>query len=126
MKKFFAAIAIALSISGGMPAVALAADPTDAAKNQICQGISGLEAGNCSRAQSRRLSGVLKNVLEILSFVAGVAAFIVIIIAGLKYITSAGDTSAITSAKHTLIYAIVGLFVVAISQFIVNFVIDAT
>jgi hypothetical protein len=45
-----------------------------------------------------------------------------IIIGGLKYITSSGDSNNITSAKNTILYAIIGLVVVALAQFIVKFV----
>ena len=49
---------------------------------------------------------------------------IVIVVAGFKYVTSAGDASKIASAKNTLIYAIVGLIIVAMSQAIVRFVLQ--
>jgi hypothetical protein len=45
-----------------------------------------------------------------------------IIIGGLKYITSGGDSSNVTGAKNTILYAVVGLVVVAMAQFIVRFV----
>jgi hypothetical protein len=56
------------------------------------------------------------------SLVVGVVAVIMIIIAGFKYITSGGDSGNVTSAKNTILYAIIGLVVVALSQFIVKFV----
>jgi hypothetical protein len=45
-----------------------------------------------------------------------------IIWGGLRYITSGGDSAKITSAKNTIIYALIGLVVVALAQFIVKFV----
>ncbi len=47
-----------------------------------------------------------------------------IIIGGLKYITSAGESSNVTSAKNTIMYAIIGLVIVALAQFIVRFVFE--
>ncbi len=47
-----------------------------------------------------------------------------IIVGGLKYITSGGDSGNITSAKNTILYAIVGLIVVALAQIIVRFVLQ--
>jgi hypothetical protein len=49
---------------------------------------------------------------------------VMIMIAGLKYITSSGDASAVKSAKDGLLYAIVGLVVVALAQTIVRFVLS--
>jgi hypothetical protein len=46
-----------------------------------------------------------------------------IIYGGFRYITSGGDSGRVGSAKNTLIYAIVGLIIVALAQLIVNFVI---
>ena len=65
---------------------------------------------------------VIRMVLQVLSIVTGVAAVIMIIIGGFRYVTSGGDSSSISSAKNTIIYAIVGLIVVAFAQFIVRYV----
>ncbi len=124
-KKLILGLAVSLSLFVASPGMVLAAaDPTGAAKNHVCEGISGQVGGDCTRSQSARLSGVMKNVLNVLSIIAGVAAVIMIIISGMKYITSGGDSSSVASAKNTLIYAVVGLIVVALSQFIVFFVLD--
>lgn len=122
MKKFFLGLVLLLTVFVATPALALAADPTAAAKNEVCQGITGQTGGTCTPAQGSALARALKGVLEVISFIAGVAAVIVIIVAGLKYITSGGDTNSISSAKNTLIYAVVGLIVVAMSQVIVRYV----
>jgi hypothetical protein len=58
--------------------------------------------------------------------VVGVIAVIMIIIGGLKYVTSGGDSSAVGSAKNTIIYALVGLVVVALAQALVKFVLAKT
>jgi hypothetical protein len=47
-----------------------------------------------------------------------------LIFGGFKYITSGGDAGKITGAKNTILYAIVGLVIVALSQVIINFVLD--
>jgi len=46
-----------------------------------------------------------------------------IIFGGFKYITSGGDAGGVTGAKNTILYAIVGLVIVALAQVIVRFVI---
>ena len=47
-----------------------------------------------------------------------------IIIGGLRYITSNGDSGNVTNAKNTILYAIVGLVIVALAQLIVRFVVQ--
>jgi Type IV secretion system pilin len=51
-----------------------------------------------------------------------VAAVIAIIISGLRYVTSAGDSNSINGAKNTILYAVIGLVIVAMAQIIVKFV----
>ncbi len=68
--------------------------------------------------------GVLTNAVKIFSYVAGVAAVIMIIIGGLKFITANGDPNSISSARNTVIYALIGVGVFAAAQLVVRFVIS--
>jgi hypothetical protein len=70
------------------------------------------------------INRTVENVINILSIVIGIIAVIVIILAGFRYITSAGNEQTIAAAKKTLIYAIVGLVIVALAQMIVRFVLS--
>lgn len=56
-------------------------------------------------------------------FVVGAIAVIMLIFGGFKYITSGGDASNVTSAKNTILYAVIGLVVVVLAGTIVNFVV---
>jgi hypothetical protein len=69
-----------------------------------------------------RLNHILTLVVNIFSLIVGVVAVVMIIVGGLRYITSGGESSNVSTAKNTIIYAIVGLVVVALAQFIVHFV----
>ncbi len=91
-------------------------------KTDVCNGI-GLAGGNCGD-KGAGVSKVIKAAINILSLIVGVAAVIMIIVGGLKYITSGGDSSGVASAKSTVIYAIVGLIIVAMAQAIVYFVLN--
>ena len=46
-----------------------------------------------------------------------------VVVGGLKYITANGSSGALASARNTVIYALVGLVIVAIAQVLVHFVI---
>ena len=69
--------------------------------------------------------GLITSIINILSLIVGVIAVIFIIIGGLKYITSGGDSNNVTSAKNTILYAIVGLIIVALAQIVVRFVLSS-
>jgi hypothetical protein len=125
------AIFIALVLMGlpiALPSSVMAAfDPF----NKVCNdgGNSDVdEAAVCNADDSNPLAeeGVLVQIVRLLSFVVGVAAVIMIILGGLKYVTSNGDANATSSAKNTILYAIIGVVVSALSQVIIEFVIRRT
>ena len=100
------------------PSLALAIDT----KSAVQCGINGANGtSDCSATPSTSLDDTIKTVINLLSVIVGIVAVIMIIIAGLKYITSAGDSNKVTSAKNTLLYAIIGLVIVALAQTIAHF-----
>ena len=68
------------------------------------------------------LSTLVRKVLSVLSIVVGVVSVIMIIVGGFQYVISGGDSSKVGNAKNTILYAIIGLVIVAFAQIIVNFV----
>jgi len=68
---------------------------------------------------------LLTNGLNIVYFVAGLIAVIVIIVGGITYATSRGEAAKLTNAKHLILYAIVGLGVILVAFTITNFVMGA-
>lgn len=79
------------------------------------------------RCQSERSFGnLLALIINVLSIVVGIIAVIMVIWGGFKFITSGGDSSKVTSARNTIIYAIIGLIIVALAQTIVKFVLAKT
>lgn len=64
----------------------------------------------------------VQNIVNLLLYVLGVIAVIVIVIAGIRYATSGGDANAVKGAKDTILYAVVGLIVAILAYAIVNFV----
>lgn len=97
----------------------------------LCSGSNFDVTGNGSADQcSAQTSGssvnnLLIKIVNIASAVVGVIAVIMIIIGGLRYITSGGDTNKVSGAKNTLLYAIIGLVIVALAQLIVHFVLGS-
>lgn len=93
----------------------------------LCQGtnidVTANGDQNCGTGASRdQLQGLLTTVINLFSIVVGVIAVIMIIVGGLRYITSGGDSGKVTGAKTSIIYALVGLVIVAFAQLIVHYV----
>ncbi len=62
------------------------------------------------------------NALTIVFVIIGALSLLMIVIAGLTYVTSQGEPDKITKAKRTIIYAIAGLVISISSASIVYFV----
>lgn len=69
---------------------------------------------------------VIKNVIIAALFFAGVISIVLIIYAGIKFISSRGDPTQVDAAKKTLTYAIIGLIIIFLSFFIVNVISNLT
>lgn len=82
------------------------------------------ETGPGAEGAEEAVDSIITTVINIFSLVVGVISVIMIIIGGLKYITSGGDSGNVTGAKNTILYAIIGLVVVALAQIIVLFVLS--
>jgi hypothetical protein len=94
------------------------------AKQEACKGAT-LGNGGCNKAQAGTdIDNTIKFVVNILTLIVGVVAVIMVIVNGFRFITSNGDSNAVSAAKNGLLYAIVGLVIVALAQVIVRFVID--
>jgi hypothetical protein len=119
-------VAAAAIIAPVSAPVAVYAAEGDLTKN-LCSGtdltLSG--GGSCqdSNAESR-VNETITLALNIFSSIVGIIAVVMIIVGGVKYITSQGESANVTSAKNTILYALVGLVVVALAQVIVRFVLN--
>jgi hypothetical protein len=67
----------------------------------------------------------IKGIVNLFLFIIGAVAVIMIIVGGLRYTISHGDSSQIKAAKDTILYAVVGLVVAILAYAIVNFVLTS-
>lgn len=95
-------------------------------KDSLTQGICATDPNGCTSSTDPNgtINGIVKTVIDIFSLVVGIVAVVMIIVGGLKYITSGGDSGNVSGAKNTILYAVIGLVVVALAQFIVRFVLN--
>jgi len=67
------------------------------------------------------LECIFQNVLTVITVLAGLAVFIMLLIGGIKYLTSGGDQKAMEQAKNTMTFAILGLVLIIAAYLILNF-----
>jgi len=110
--------------------------PTANAADSTCVDVNGGDslsiqnAANCTKSkdQSGDLfgeSGVFRIITNVLLFIIGAISVIMLIIGGIRYTVSGGDSGAITTAKNTILYAIVGIVVALLAFAVVNFVLGS-
>lgn len=119
----FAAFGPALLSTG---VVSAAYDPPGKSACSGSQGDPISNPTNCAaNANGKDLPTIIGTILNIFSWVVGAVAVIMVIYGGFRYVTSGGDQNGVKSAKDTLLYAVIGLVIVALSQVIVNFVLKS-
>lgn len=131
IKKIQSLLIASLFVLGLAAPVALTANTVSvAAQSNITDGLNAGSratdpvAADEDQDAEARVNDIIALVINIFSVVVGVISVIMIIIGGLKYITSAGDSGNVTSAKNTILYAVIGLVIVALAQLIVRFVLQ--
>ncbi len=69
------------------------------------------------------LNAVIAKVTNLLLYIVGATAVIMVVVGGFMYITSGGNPQRTKSAKDTILFAIVGMVIALLAYGIVNFVI---
>lgn len=121
-KKVAATIMVvsALVLGVGVSAPVYAADC-----GVVSAGISqGAECAKPTNAPANLFgqNSIFVTVTNILLFIIGAIAVIMLIVGGIRYVVSAGDQTAVTSAKNTILYAIIGIIVAFLAYAAVNFI----
>ncbi len=124
MKVKLLLLSLTLSLSG---LLLIGPRPAHAAlfNNAVTDACGGanLQNGSCTPSSTGFLDTIQK-VANTIIFLAGALAVVMLIVGGIRYITSAGGDGA-KAATQTIIYAVVGLVVAIVAFAIVNFVINA-
>lgn len=107
-----------------MGVVALGVGALDASALTLQEGAEAARCDGCP-ADLFGDKGVFKRITNIILYIVGVIAVIMLIIGGIKYVISGGDAKKVTDAKNTVLYAIIGLVIAFLAFAIVNFVISA-
>lgn len=108
-----------------IPSVAFAYNPLDTACHPVTGGTVNSSA--CSVSSNDPITGpqgVLRKVTLMLAVIASVAAVIIIIVSGFRYIAANGDPQKAASARSGIVGALIGLVIIAASTTIVVFVVS--
>jgi hypothetical protein len=118
-------LAISFSLAG--PVATFAATATCNTDTTVNVGGGSQAGADCAAPKSGAqnlfgANGVFITITNILLFIIGAIAVVMLIIGGVRYVVSAGDQNAVTSAKNTILYAIIGIVVAFLAYAAVNFV----
>lgn len=122
---------LAMLIPVAVPVVVSAA-PDAKIQDSLCSGavdlkVSETPSTTCDATKTGgtdKVNSLITTIINVISVVVGVIAVIMIIIGGFRYITSGGKEEGVKGAKNTILYALIGLIVVALAQIIVKFVLN--
>lgn len=112
--------------------VANAAAPTTTKdiNQDLCNGaninFSSTATENCTGNDGKTAQSIVNTAINVISLIVGAVAVIMLIVGGFRYVTSGGKQEAVAGAKTTILYALIGLVIVAVAQIVVHFVLNAT
>lgn len=89
---------------------------------QISKGLDSAKGDNVPDSLFDGNNAVFTTVVNALLFVIGAVSVIMLIWGGIRYTTSAGNSASVTSAKNTIMYAIIGIIIAFLAYAIVNWV----
>ncbi len=117
-------ILLVFGLMVGLLSPVLLASGTVGAVNVFEEGCKG-DASSSAVCKGKNEDGdkLVKNIIDLLFYAAGVVAVIAIIYGGIKFIVADGDASKIKGGRDTIMYAVVGLVVAIMAYSIVGFVI---
>lgn len=127
MKQYIRKIVISLSVLVAVMGFVVATPVFASPATDACTGIKAANpSAECSDAANATSSfgGIIKTIINVLSIVVGAASAVMLVIGGFRYVISGGDSNAVSGAKNTILYAIIGLVIVLFAQVIVAFVLD--
>ncbi len=106
-------------------AAALDCSNAQTQKEKIDCGVCTVNPAECNKDPDETLQGTIRNVINVISIIAGAVAVIMIVWGGFRYITSGGNAETVKSARNTILYALIGLVIIAFAQVIVRFTLSS-
>lgn len=126
LKLFIASLVTVLNAGLFIAPAAVSVRAQTAGENLNCGASLSLDGTNCDDPSvgADRINTTVERAIRLFQIVVGLISVVMIIFGGLKYITSGGDPNGVKGAKNTILYAVIGLVIVAIAEAIVQFVLS--
>lgn len=124
LAKFLRAPLLIVSLLGVLFATPLSASAVNVF--QSCTGAAA-QSSYCQQAAHPAGNPIIHFIviaINIISYVAGAAAIIVLIVSGLRFMLANGDSNAITTARNGILYALIGIAVIVFAQGFVVYVLN--
>ena len=80
---------------------------------------------NTMNTSDNELGNTVGNIISAVIGILGLACVIIVIIGGVQYMTSSGDSGKVKKAKDTILYGVIGMVICVLSFAITQFVIGA-
>lgn len=122
-KKALAGLAGSTALA--LVAVFVPTNGTVFAQNAAQNGVDAANPGGNVPTTLFGTDSIFTTIVNVLLFVIGAISVIMLIIGGIRYTVSAGDSGNVTAAKNTIMYAIIGLVIAFLAFAIVNWVLGA-
>lgn len=119
------ALGVSLAIPGSLQPVANAACDTGTIGSDPLNGGTGCAQPANTTSDLFGTGGIFTKITNVLLFIIGAISVIMLIIGGIRYVISGGDSSAVAAAKNTILYAVIGIVVALLAYALVNFVIGS-
>ncbi len=125
-----ALVALALPLAMTLPAKAVCDSSPNDPLSCVCSQPEAKDSTACAGRTDPGIdpisgpNGIIPKVVNIVTIIVGVASVIVVILGGLQYVMSTGDSAKTAKAKDTIMYAAIGLAIAIMAQVIVKLVVN--
>lgn len=126
IKKVLAGLLIVPALALGVSLFTPIAQPL--AAQSIQDGVNAAQGDNaetCLFTSDTCADGIFTTIVNVLLFIIGAISVIMLIIGGIRYTVSGGNSAEVTGAKNTILYAIIGLVIAFLAFAIVNWVLGS-
>jgi hypothetical protein len=121
LTRLLLSLAVAFSVLVPAVPVLAATDPFD---GDYCK--RAPDSAICKATKDDPLTGpggILQNAANLIALIGGIFAVIMIVLAGISYVTANGDNEQISKAKRTIIFSAVGLIILVMARWLVGYIV---
>ncbi|MDR1196695.1 MAG: pilin [Candidatus Nomurabacteria bacterium] len=114
-----------LAIAGVVGTLGYSVSSATTLREKACEGVKVASGeSSCDKEKIDDVWVAARDVINWVLVATGIVCVVFIIIGGIKFATSGGDTEKVKTAKNTVLYAVIGLALALLAGFITNVVFD--